>query len=444
MNTGSAKRRPSITWRLVVGLSVFTGILWLGAAAIALSVLNAELTETFDQLLEQSAYRLLPLALHDMRERDEIQETRIPELSLNDELSFSYVVRDPNGRIIISSQNAETYLIPANPPEGFFDVGDRRAMTLTDRRSGFAIVVMEASGHRQRTLAEAAGTLLWPLTALVPLIAAGIWFAVRLAMRPVGRLRAEIAERGERNLERISAEGHPRELAPIAEELASLFERLKAALDAERAFAATSAHELRTPIAGALAQAQQLASELKDPGSAHRVDAIVASLRRLSNMSEKLLQTARADAGFARTDAASDMLPVLKLLAREPLPRGNVVELQIEEGADLVLPVNKDAFGMAIANLLQNASNHGEKGAPVRVVAGPGKVVAVINQGAIVDQAILNKLGQRFVRGETEADGTGLGLSLVRTIMEQTGGRLELLSPANGMPNGFEARLIWE
>ncbi|MCB9992430.1 MAG: two-component sensor histidine kinase [Hyphomicrobiaceae bacterium] len=443
MSEKDASRRPSITWRLVVGLSVFTGLLWLGAAAIALSVLNSELTETFDQLLKQSAYRLLPLAVHDMRERDEDQETRIPELGFDGDLSFSYVVRDPLGRIILSSQNAESGVLPDHVPEGFFDIGDRRALTVTDRRSGFAIIVMESSGHRQQALWEAVGTLLWPLTALVPLIAAGIWVAVRLAMRPVGRLRAEIAARGEQNLEKISADDHPRELAPIAEELARLFDRLKAALEAERAFAATSAHELRTPIAGALAQAQQLASEVKDLSQAHRVDAIVTSLKRLSNVSEKLLQTARADAGFARADAPGDMMPVIKLLVREPLAGGNTVGLEIDPAADLVLPINKDAFGLALANLLQNASHHGAPDVPIRVVAGPGRRVSVINAGEVVPRDVLDRLGERFVRGDTKAEGTGLGLALVRTILEQTGGRLELLSPASGSDSGFEARMVW-
>ena len=106
--------------------------------------------------------------------------------------------------------------------------------------------------------------LLWPLLALIPMNILAIWLGVRSAMAPVRRLSGDIAARGSENLAPIDVSDQPRELKPIADAVARLVERLRVALDAERAFSANSAHELRTPIAGALAQTQRLIAELDD------------------------------------------------------------------------------------------------------------------------------------------------------------------------------------
>ena len=68
----------------------------------------------------------------------------------------------------------------------------------------------------------------------------------------------------------MPADDLPSEIAPMAATLNSLLDRLKAAFDAERSFAANAAHELRTPLAGAIAQAQRLRSETRDPAAARR------------------------------------------------------------------------------------------------------------------------------------------------------------------------------
>ena len=168
-----------------------------------------------------------------------------------------------------------------------------------------------------RRLVESIAALAWPLLGLLPLIALGIWVAIRLAMRPVERLRRDIESRDGRNLAPLSIEGHPVELAPIAQAVASLIDRLKTAMDAERSFAASSAHELRTPIAGALAQTQQLALELgKAPGH-ERLKEIELALKSLGQLAEKLLQLSRLEAGFARTDQIVDLMPALNLVVRD-------------------------------------------------------------------------------------------------------------------------------
>lgn len=244
-----------------------------------------------------------------------------------------------------------------------------------------------------------------------------------------------------RNLEPLRSDRHPAELAPIAEAIDALLSRLKAALDAERSFAARSAHELRTPIAGALAQTQQLAAELVNGPGAMRLREIETALKRLAKLSEKLLQLARVEAGFAKSDRATDLLPVLNMVVRDINANSLWHDRVRIENANvrLVAPIDPDAFVIAIRNLVENGLKHGAADRPVQVVLGETGILRVRNEGSPVNEADLARLGQPFVRGDTSADGSGLGLSIARSILEQAGGGLTLNSPASGVTDGFEA-----
>ena len=453
------KRAPSIALRLALGLTAGMALLWIGAAAISVGVMQHELDEARDEGLRQSALRLLPLAMHDLRERrgvvgrfvvgeeggdgDDDEDDRLsPESGEPYKSVFTYLIRNADGEIVLRDEDAPLTPVPTVPQEGYGDLDGRRTFGLVDPRSGYSIAIIETTDRRMLALRDNVIALGLPLLALLPLMAGGIWLAMRLALRPLEALRQDIAQRDSRNLEPVGSDGHPVELAPIAEAVGALLTRLKSALDAERAFAARSAHELRTPIAGALAQTQQLAAELGNGPGAARLREIEAALKKLSKLSEKLLQLARVEAGFARSDAAIDLLPALKLVERDinatSTWRDRVV-LETDGRTSLTAAIDPDAFAIAVRNLVENGLKHGAAEAPVRIVLEQGTTLRVINQGDIVSAADLARLGQPFVRGDTAADGSGLGLSIARTILEQAGGSLTLHSPATGAEDGFEA-----
>jgi two-component system OmpR family sensor kinase len=176
-----------------------------------------------------------------------------------------------------------------------------------------------------------------------------------------------------------------------------------------------------------LAQTQQLAIELGDQPAGRRLREVEFSLRRLAQLSEKLLQLSRLDAGFAQAESASDLLPALRLVVRDFQVASRTqsrVRLQVAQGLALVGRINLDAFAIAVRNLIQNALIHGAPDGLVEVIAGPGRQVRVINAGPVVPGATLARIAEPFRRGSTSAKGTGLGLSIVRSIMDQTDGSL--------------------
>jgi two-component system OmpR family sensor kinase len=223
-----------------------------------------------------------------------------------------------------------------------------------------------------------------------------------------------------------------------------LLQRVKATIDAEREFATNSAHELRTPIAGALAQTQRLLAELRDEASKARARNIETALTKLGRTSEKLLQLARADAGLGQTATVTDLRKVLDLIIRDY--RRNPAtgkRLTYSASADpLMRAVDVDALGIVASNLIENAILHGSTGGTIGVSVDDDGSISIANDGPVLSAAELESLKARFRRGATVAKGAGLGLAIADAIVRQMGGVLELRSPASGRPDGFEARIV--
>jgi two-component system OmpR family sensor kinase len=259
------------------------------------------------------------------------------------------------------------------------------------------------------------------------------------------RLQCEIGTRSGTNLDQIPDLRFPTELLPIHTAVNRLLERLERALTTERQFAASSAHELRTPIAGALAQMQVLAAQLTDGRHVERTRGIIRQLKNLGELTEKLLQLSRAGAGLALAREPVDLLPALKVLVDEFRRQDGLRDrLVIELGytARFVVKSDIDVLGIAIRNLLENAARYGSGDEPIHVFVR-GRTVGISSGGPVVSPDLLAVLTQPFQRGTTEGDGRGLGLAIVNSVMQQVGGSLRLSSPPEGRSSGFEALLIF-
>src|SRR5690606_5777944 len=171
-------------------------------------------------------------------------------------------------------------------------------------RDSLWIQVAEPLAHRREATLEATAALLLPLLLLVPLSLVGVWWLVRRSLGSVRSLRAELAARGAGDVSPVPGAGLPTELRPIAEAVNQLLARLRRALEAERSFTANSAHELRTPLATALAQLQGLRRTLP---AHHQEQAqrIEESLRGLARLAESLMQLAKAEGGGLLSEEAS-------------------------------------------------------------------------------------------------------------------------------------------
>jgi two-component system, OmpR family, sensor kinase len=432
----------SLRGRLGLSLGVVLTLLWVAAASLTAVTLRHEMDEVFDSALQETAQRLLPLAVVDIVGREDDGVTQRLGAIRNHVEFFTYVVRDAQGRILLQSHSADPGVFPAFEGTGFQQTATHRLYNEDALQGSIRITVAEPLEHRAQVAREIQMGLGLPLLIVIPVALLAIILAVQASLGPVRRFRATLEARTAQDLTPVPADDIPSEIKPIATTLNGLLDRLKDAFDAERSFAANAAHELRTPLAGAIAQAQRLQSETKDPAASARAADIEATLKRLTRLSERLMQLARAEGGRLRLDQASDLRAVASIVIediRRTMAPGRIFLTLPDE--PVMSDLDPDAFGILCRNLVENALRHGLKNDPVDVALAANGVLSVSNEGPVVGPETLDRLTARFERAGSDTDGSGLGLAIVAAIAERIGSQLVLTSPRHGQKSGFEASL---
>ncbi|WP_421847719.1 ATP-binding protein [Marinomonas sp.] len=436
MSTNSSLKKS-----LSIGLTLGVSLLWLLGAISSGLVVQKEMNESFDKALKKSAQHILPLVISDtFTQQKNINRLSIPTLE-NDDEYLTYVVRDQQGNVLLRSHDADPEIFGDTLQLGFSTTATHRIYTRSALDNRVYIEVAEPLDHREEDLMEAGIALLLPLVFLAPISLLGIWWVIRLSLRKVVVFQHAIEERGSGNLSPVEMAKLPKEFKPIAVAVNRLLERLRRTLEAERSFTANSAHELRTPLATALAKVQRLKRHVQDEQMKQQITDVEASLQSLSKQSEKLLELAKAEGGGALSQIPKDLVPILKMIA------GDFVR-QTPERINLILPkgdvkslLDPDAFAILARNLIENALKHGQGNQPVEVSLLEDGTLRVVNDCDIIAPQDLVTLRNRFVRANTNASGSGLGLAIVDAITKGAGIVLHLRSPATGKAAGFEVEL---
>lgn len=435
-------RPGSIRIRSAIALSVIVTALWLATAVLTARLLSAELDEVFDSALQETGQRILQLAVVDVLNREEAGITRrVTGLAAHDE-HFTYVVRDDRGGVLLTSHRADPGDFPAFPQPGFHEAEGHRYYQESAVRGTVILTIAEPLSHRKEVGVEMAIALALPLLVMVPLSVVAIFYGLGFGLRPLEALRNQLSRRGATALSPVAVDGLPAELRPIADTVNDLLARLDMAFAAERSFAANAAHELRTPLAGALAQVQRLRQQTTDTETRRRADEVEQTLKRLTRLSERLMQLARAEGARLVSDSPTDLCAILSLVVRDfdHGPDAGRVALALPDAAVMSL-VDPDAVAIVARNLIENALRHGQAGA-VQVRLDAGGILTVDNDSPVIPPEQLALLTDRFVRGASGGDGSGLGLAIVQTIAGRIGSDLRLLSPLPGQTAGFRAALL--
>ncbi len=434
------KRPLSLQARLAISLGVALTLLWLAAATVTGVVLRKEIGEVFDSALRETAERILPLAVLDIVGREEYGVTqRLGAIREHSEY-FTYIVRDAEGRILLQSHAVDPALVPPYDGRGFRETATHRIYNDDALQGSVRISIAEPLSHRATVMREIQLGLGLPLLVVIPLALLAIMLAVKGSLAPLRRFRRLLGERNAQDLSAVPAADLPAEIAPMADTLNGLLARLKAAFEAERSFAANAAHELRTPLAGAIAQAQRLQAETSDAVAMARAADVEATLKRLTRLSERLMQLARAEGGRLRTDTPGDLRTIARLVADDAARTAGQDRIALKLPCQPVMSdLDPDAFGILLRNLIENALRHGEEDHPIEVTLSPDAVLAVANDCPVVPAETIARLTARFERGSSKREGSGLGLAIVAAIAERLGSELILHSPRPGHNRGFEA-----
>jgi two-component system sensor histidine kinase QseC len=458
----------SIRRRLLIRLTFAIVISWVTAAGFVYIAAYTEVEEIYDAALAQQSRVLATLMSHEAEERQEVKqylqqlvqqvgseliersplfrqliEEHLGNMQEEDHLTLIDRKLVPGHRyeskvafmvIDVDDQVLLRYNMPAKHKTITPGFSDRmmagqlwRTFSLIEPTLKVRVQVGEQYSVRQETVEYIVFNSLWPLFAALPFIGLVIWITVSYGLKPLQQVAVKVEHRDPNSLVPISPDGVPQEVQPMLESLNRLFIRVQHALDNERQFTADAAHELRTPLAALKATAQ--AKQLSDLDGEHQsfLSQIVKGVDRASHLLEQLLTLARMESQsmtmkhLHRVDLGEQVLHVLSEIGQNALDREINLAFESEEEKIKVMG-NAPALQILIRNLVDNAIRYTPTGGEIdiRLSVDTDKVHLIIeDSGPGIPDDQISSLFQRFKRGNnTKTEGSGLGLSIVKRIVE--------------------------
>src|SRR5437762_902997 len=362
---------------------------------------------------------------------------------------FMVRVLDPTGATIGQTTGMET-LLPANifPP-----VASRETAAPSEHRvagKSFALTTRRAvAGSQQFTIQVAQDRSSdeqverrFGILALVVLsgsILVSILIAIpvtRRGLRPLEEMKLSLERIGPTHLnERVASANWPRELQPMAIAFDEMLKRLDDSFTRLSQFSADLAHELRTPIANMLGEAQVALS--RDRNSAEyreTIESTIGECERLSGIVDNLLFVARADA--AREPVARKQFDARAAVEKIAAFYQTIAEdhhVAISCSGEGQISADPAMFERAVGNLVDNALRFTPDTGSIQIALAEHATkfeVAVSDNGSGIAPEHLSRVFDRFYRAESSrgSDGAGLGLALVKSIVDLHGGTARIQS----------------
>lgn len=427
---------------LLLLVPVSIGVTWLVAQGIA----NAP----FDRALEYNVQTLATLVtVQGKTVRFYLPQPSRDILRADDTDRVYYQVREADGEVL--GGDADLPLPPDDEPPSAERVFMRDAQMRDEpvrvaytwvqpalAGSGLVLVQVAETRAKQKVLAtEIIKGVLLPQFAILPLAILLIWLALVRGIKPLSELEDRIRERKPDDMSPLDDSGVPVEVAPLVTSVNGLLTRLHGSIATQKRFLADAAHQLKTPLAGLRMQADLA---LREGASA---DDLKQSLKQIGRASirathtvNQLLALARAEGGAgALAWQPCDLAKLTVEVVREAVPRA--IEKRIDLGYDgaepgspgVMLRGNPTLLKELVRNLVDNAiaytpSSPAHPGVITARVLGDRfghiALLQVEDSGPGIPEAARELVFEPFYRVlGNEADGSGLGLPIVREIARQ-------------------------
>ena len=265
-----------------------------------------------------------------------------------------------------------------------------------------------------------------------------VHFAIKRQFRSLLKLSTDISEKNAADLSPIQQpQPELQELQPMVMQINQMLSRLEQSLLAEQRFTSDASHELRSPLSAIQMRLQLLNRKYGeiDPALSQGFKQIQADVSRGSNVLENLLLLARLDPSDAkqlpRQTVQMDAVVEEVLNILHPYALQKQIDYQLEL-KNVSLYANKELILIYIRNLVDNAIRYSEPGGLIKMELNQrdsGVHFKIENAGQGLSDAVLKRLGERFYRElGTKTQGSGLGLSICKKIIQLHGGKIEFLA----------------
>ena len=270
---------------------------------------------------------------------------------------------------------------------------------------------------------------------------------VRHVFRPVRRLAAALDERKEQEPGALGGTDIPSELIPFMDALNRMLERVARSVEMQRRFVADAAHELRSPLTALSLQAERLEAAEMSPSARERLGRLRRGLNRARSLLNQMLTLARVQSPLREEAEDVSLAQAFRQTVEELILQAEAgkIDLGVTSREDIVVRVPPHAVEAVLKNLVDNAIRYTPEGGRVDLHAGYEQgvpVMIVSDTGPGIPEEELGRVFDPFYRCMGNAvSGSGLGLSIVRTLVESWGGSVSLENLHDGGKTGLRARV---
>lgn len=475
---GRSLHRQLFIWLLLPQI-----VLWIAAASFTYRLASGYANKAIDASLSQASRALarqvkpqdngllidFPRAAQDILESDPADRVL-------------YTVSTPPGQFILGNKNlppvpaslsrpqiGETYFYDGVLRETAPYGSERRApvrvaalfLNYGDEDTGsqtMLVQVARSSANREDLATQILQDMVLPLSGLIALMTMIVWAGIRAGLAPLQQLQRDVEGRAANDLAPIRLEAAPPEVRALAGAINTLLAEVSHNVVAQKRFIGDAAHQLRTPLAGLKSQAELALREAGDeaPRLSARLRLVHEGAARSAHLVNQLLTLARAEpeSAFRHDRVPVDLRRLARELTVELVPRAlqSGVDLGFDQGEEERLQGGAACAGPevrgialllreALANLVDNAIRYAGSGATVTVrVRQQARQVLleVEDNGPGLPESEREHVFERFVRATHDGNGCGLGLAIVREIVERHAGSVVLLPVA---PHGLLAQV---
>ncbi|CAB3787512.1 Adaptive-response sensory-kinase SasA [Paraburkholderia caffeinitolerans] len=270
----------------------------------------------------------------------------------------------------------------------------------------------------------------WLMLALAALL---VPLGLTLELRPLMKLKNDVADREPTELEPIRPDHLPSELRPIVDAINQCIARLKVHASTQRQFIADAAHQLRTPLT-LLATQIQFASQCdaQDPALFVALNGVRRTSQKMAELTSQLLLLAQAESmAPARMGTCVDLGAVVSSVLEELIQAAQQrdIDLGAELDSGVVVAGNAGLLASLAANLVDNAIRYTQAGGNVTAICrreGDEVVLQVVDNGPGIPAEARMHVFERFYRVATDTEGTGLGLAIVHQVARSHGGTVSV------------------
>ena len=407
--------------------------------------------EIFDNLLHTISQVILRDAV--LSDGDLLTEQLLETLtdSLNDQIF--YQVRDESNALFVGYSNPPqipeiSEIRPYQPI--YFDsvyrdqsvrvIYSREFISSMDTPGWVDIYVWQTQVGQRQLLLELASDAF--VTMIIMLISTGliVWFGVQFGLKPLLELQSAIRKRSADDLSEIKREV-PKEVSSLLISMNNLFSQLRKAFTEKDDFIANAAHQLRNPIAGIQSQAEAAERSKTLESMKLRVKDVAKAAKQTSRLTQQLLSMEHISQRSIKSEFKDvDLVKITQEVLTKFALRADKQKVNLSlDSAEQSIRINgsETYLGEAIDNLIDNALHYGcPNGGVIRVelkLEDHSAVLMIKDNGNGIKAELIDSVFDRFFHdSESSNTGSGLGLSIAKTIIELHDGELNLNSDNNG------------